>query len=95
MTKAVVPGMLAIKHAVENASNQPITEAEIIAVLQGAGGNPSHVRAIFGDVSLQAIASVGASAGTDLATILDAYRAAREAVAAANPELDAALAERW
>jgi len=58
-------------------------------------GLPSHVRAVFGDVSLASILSVGASAGISRQAILDAYRVARDNVAAANPELDAALKQDW
>ena len=89
------PGMLAIRHAVENASNERITDSGIMAILRGAEGAPSHVRAVFGDVSLRAIASAGASGGVPLQTILAAYRMARQTAAAANPELDDALNEGW
>jgi hypothetical protein len=54
-----VPSVLAIRHAVENASQEPITDAGIMAILRG-GGVPSHLRAVFGDVSLASILNVGA-----------------------------------
>jgi hypothetical protein len=95
MDETVVPGMLAIRHAVGNASQEPITDAGIMAILRGGGGVPSHLRAVFGDVSLASILNVGASAGISRRTILDAYRTARDSVAAANPDLDAALKEDW
>ncbi len=95
MDETAVPGLLAIRHAVENASHQPITDAGIMAILRGEGGAPSHLRAVFGDVSLASIVSVGASGGISRRTILDAYRMARDSAAAANPELDAALKGDW
>lgn len=88
-------GLLAVRHAIENVSNQPITDAEIVAILRGAGGSGSQLRAAFGDVSLQAIAGAGASCGIRLDTILAAYRAAKQIAAAANPELDEALKGGW
>jgi hypothetical protein len=87
--------MLAIRHAVENASNEPITDAGIMAILRGDSGVPSHLRAVFGDVSLASILSAGAAGGIPRQTILNAYRAARDSAAAANPELDAALNGDW
>ena len=72
-----------------------MTGAGIMAILRGEGGAPSHLRAVFGDVSLGSILSVGASAGIPRRTILDAYRGARDIAAAANPDLDAALNEDW
>ena len=87
--------MLILRHAVENASIEPITDAGIRAILRGQGGSASHLRAIFGDASLGAILAAGAAAGIGRQTILDAYRAARDTAAAANPELDAALTEDW
>ena len=87
--------MLILRHAVANASNEPITDAGILAVLRGEGGSGSHLRAIFGDASLGAILAAGATAGIDRATILRSYRTARETAAAANPDLDAALTEKW
>jgi uncharacterized membrane protein YccC len=89
------PALLALRNAAENASNEPIADADIAAILRGAAGSPSHMRAIFGDVSLQGLSRAGAALGIELKAILDAYRLARDRVAAANPELDAALHEDW
>jgi hypothetical protein len=95
MSETRDPSMLIIRHAVENASNEPITDAGILAILRGNGGTPSHLRAVFGDVSLAAISRAGAAGGITFQTIFDAYRVARESVAAANPELDEALKANW
>nr|WP_294510671.1 hypothetical protein [uncultured Rhodopila sp.] len=91
----VETGILAIRHAVEDASNEPIGDAGIMAILRGEGGVPSHLRAGFGDVSLASILNAGASGGVSRPAILDAHRAARDSVAAANPEREAALKEDW
>jgi hypothetical protein len=95
MDHAHCSGMIALRHAVENASNEPITNGGIIAILRGAEGTGSHLRAIFGDASLQALTSAGASQGVALRTILAAYAAAKATAAAANPELDVALNKGW
>ena len=88
-------GLLAIHHAVENVSTNPITDAGILAILRGEGGSPAHLHAVFGDVSLRALEGAGAAAGIGLATILRSYEAARDGAAVANPELDALLREPW
>lgn len=89
------PGLATIRHAVENASVDAITDAGILAILRGEGGSPAHLHAVFGDVSLRALEGAGAAAGISLAVILRSYRAARVSAGAANPELDAMLAEPW
>jgi hypothetical protein len=86
--------LLALLNAVRNGSVVPVTPDEIIRVLSGAGGDPSHMRALFGDVSMAALDRAAAAHGIPLDTVLDAYADARTTVAAANPELDAALDER-
>jgi hypothetical protein len=67
----------------------------IMAILRGSGGTQSQLRAVFGDVSLAAILRAGAAGGIPFRAILDAYQAARESAAAANPELDEALKGGW
>ena len=95
MGQAHASGMIALRHAVENASNDPITDSGILAILSGSGGSGSHLRAVFGDASLHALVDAGAFGGVSLNTILTAYAAAKASAAAANPELDAALAGGW
>ena len=83
--------MLALRHAIENASTVPVTDEQIAAILRGEDGRDSHVSALFGDASLASITAAGRSNGIDVQTILAAYARARREHAAANPELDAAL----
>lgn len=87
--------LLAVRNAVENASTEPISNEEILAILRGEGGRGSHLRAVFGDVSLRGLARAGAAYGIPAATILAAYAAARTSAAAVNPELDRALKDGW
>jgi hypothetical protein len=61
--RANCSGVIALRHAVENASDEPIADDGIIAIPRGAGGTGSHLRAIFGDASLQVLARAGASRG--------------------------------
>ena len=89
------PGLLALRHAVENASNEPVTDETIRAMLRGLGGSVAQKRALFEDVSLRALVRAGVAAGVRPETILAAYAAARLTVAAANSELDAALRGGW
>lgn len=83
--------ILTLRHAIENASNESVTDEEILAMLRGQGGSAPQLRALFEDSSLRAITRAGAAAGVGLDTILAAYATARETVAAVNPELDEAL----
>jgi outer membrane murein-binding lipoprotein Lpp len=87
--------IFALRNAAENASTEPIDDAGIAAILCGQGGSGSHRRAIFGDASQATILSAAIALGIDRRTVLRAYRAAREECAAANRDLDAALAEGW
>ena len=48
-----------LRHAVENASVDPVTDAAILAILRGEGGNSSHLRVLFGDVLFSAILAAG------------------------------------
>lgn len=92
---ATAPGMRGLLNVVENASNAPVTPAMVLAILRGEGGHPSHLRAVFGDASLPLLERAGAAAGIELADILAAYGEAKRIAAAANPELDRALSERF
>ena len=88
-------GLLTIRNAVENASTVPITDEQIVAMLAGGDGCVSHLQAIFGDVTLQALSRAGAAHGIALGTILDAYARAKETALAANPELDRNMSAGW
>ncbi len=87
--------ILALRHAIENASNEPVTDEGILAMLRGRGGSAPQLRALFEDSSLRAIARAGVATGLGLDTILAAYAKARETAAAVNPELDEALRGSW
>lgn len=87
--------LLALRFAIENASNEPVTDEGILAMLQGQGGSAPQLRALFEDSSLRAITRAGAAAGVRLDTILAAYATARETVVVVNPELDEALKGGW
>jgi hypothetical protein len=91
MDKPTHPGLLALRHAVQNASTIPITDAAILGILRGEPAPGSHLRAVFGDASLHAILSAAAAADISRHAVLAAYQVARQSAAAANPELDAAL----
>ena len=89
------PALLAIRHAVENASNEPVTDDTLRAMLRGLGGSVAQRRALFEDTSLRTLVRAGVAAGVRPETILAAYAAARLTVAAANSELDNALRGGW
>lgn len=84
--------MLTLRNTAENASTEPITDAQIVAILRGEGGHRSHVLAIFGDAWLSTLARDGRSNGIELENILAAYAAARSDHGAYNRELEEALA---
>lgn len=88
-----LPGMRTILSAIENASTIPVTPGLVLSVMQGRGGHPSHVRALFGDVELATLERVAGAAGIATATWVAAYARARIDVAAANPEIDALMAD--
>jgi hypothetical protein len=53
------PGLATIRHAVETASVDAITDAGILGILRGKGGSLKHLYAVFGDVSLRALEGPG------------------------------------
>lgn len=87
--------LLAIRNAIENASTIPVHDDEIVGMLRGESGDGSHLRALFGEVSLAELARVGRIHGIGLPTILAAYDRATTTALAANPELEQALANAW
>ncbi len=58
------PGLATIRHAVETASVDAITDAGILAILRGEGGSLKHLYAVFGDVSLRALEGPGEGPGS-------------------------------
>ena len=80
------PEMTAL-NAIENASRVPVRRADLPRLLSTGEGEPSHLRALFGDVDLHTLLRLATLYAIDDATLLDAYARAR-AQAAANAGLD-------
>jgi hypothetical protein len=78
-------------NAIENASRVPFTPAELPRLLSTGEGEPSHLRALFGDVDLHTLLRLARLFAVDDATLARAYGRARRA-AAANADLDAYVA---
>ncbi len=95
MRQADTNALLAIRNAIENASNGPVSDATIVAILRGEITSGAQLGTIFEDNSLQALARAGRAAGVTLPTILHAYAAIRATTAVANPGLDKALEGDW
>ena len=74
--------------AIENASSVPIKREKLRALLSTGEGEPSHLRALFGDVDLHTLLRLAAALDVDDATLVRAYALARKNAAAANAELD-------
>ena len=75
-------------NAVSNASRLPIDEAAIAGLLASGDGPGSHVRALFGDCSLETLERLCAGAGIPQPQLLRSYAVARRLHVAANAELD-------
>jgi hypothetical protein len=50
--------MATVMSAVANASRVPATQLSLLEIIRTGGGEPSHVRAIFGDVALSVLMRV-------------------------------------
>jgi len=74
--------------AVENASQTPAAREDVRRMLQTGAGDPSHLRALFGDVELHTLCRLAAEFAIDDRTLARSYARARREVAAANSELD-------
>lgn len=77
-----------IRNAIENASQVPITDEGIRAILTGGSGHASHRRALFSDVSVSTLFRYLSATNISRQSMLFAYQAARDEVCAANAELD-------
>ena len=62
-------------------------------MLKTGEGEPSHLRALFGDVDFNTLRRMANILNIDGETLARAYRAARRRTAAANLELDEFAAE--
>jgi hypothetical protein len=74
--------------AIKNGSTIPVSQADLPALLKTGEGEPSQVRALFGDVDFNTLRRMANILNIDGKTLARAYRAARLRTAAANPELD-------
>ncbi len=74
--------------AIENASCVAIRREDIRTLLVSGEGEPSHLRALFGDVDLHTLLRLADAFGVDDATLVRAYARARKNAAAANADLD-------
>jgi hypothetical protein len=74
--------------AIENASRTPVSRDDVRLMLQTGAGDPSHLRALFGDVELHTLCRLSGLFAIDDLTLARSYAKARREVAAANSELD-------
>ena len=74
--------------AIDNASRAPAARDDVRRMLQSGAGDPSHLRALFGDVELHTLCRLAAEFAIDDRALASAYARARREVAAANAELD-------
>ena len=88
-----LPGFWGLYNAVTNASGDPISQSGLVALVGGAPGDPSQRRTLFSDVSWSQLVAFADAAGISSERVLAAYEQAREEVAAANPEIDALIAD--
>jgi hypothetical protein len=74
--------------AIENASRVAISREGLRFLLTTGDGEPSHLRALFGDVDLHTLLRLADAFGVDDATLIRSYARARKNAAAANADLD-------
>jgi hypothetical protein len=95
MSSTRLSGAEAIAYsAVENGSRIPIAAGELAQTLATGEGDSSHVRALFGDVSLSTLMQLAIEYDISDAALARAYANARRSHAASNPELDDFAAEQ-
>ena len=75
--------------AIRNASTMPVTRTDLRRMLISGAGEPSHIMALFSDVSLSTLMRLAIAFEIPDDTLAKAYRHAREVYAAANAEMDA------
>lgn len=78
---------------IENARPYEVTRGELINALSSGTGDPTLVRALFGDVSLLTILQLVIEFGISDPDLARAYARARRSCGARNPELDKFAAE--
>ena len=85
--------MTTVLSAIQNASTVPVTESQALSALRTGSGEPSHLRALFGDVSFETLIRVGIRYGISNDEIGRAYRRAVRSAGARNEGLDEWCAE--
>ena len=85
--------MATVLSAIENASVVPVTAEDVLVALRTGKGEPSHLRALFGDVTFETLVRVGIRYGISNREIGQAYIDAARAAAARNPGIDEFLEE--
>jgi hypothetical protein len=85
--------MATVLSAIENASSVPVTASQVLMALRTGQGEPSHLRALFGDASLETLIRVGIRYGVSNDEIGRAYTIATRSAGARNTELDEWCAE--
>ena len=75
-------------NAIANTSATPPDREDVRAMLKTGAGDPSQLRALFGDVELHTLSRLADLFAIDDLTLARAYARARREVAAANAELD-------
>jgi hypothetical protein len=85
--------MAIVLSAIENASVVPVTADDVLTALRTGRGEPSHLRALFGDVAFESLVRVGIRYGISNSEIGHAYAVAVRSAGARNSELDDWCAE--
>lgn len=87
-TRRIAPQLAIAISAIQNGSTVPIDPDTVIAMLRTGVGEPSHLRALFGDTSLATLAKIAADQRISQSSLIASYKRAKANAAAANPELD-------
>ena len=87
--------MTTLLSAIENASVVPVTPAEVLVALRTGKGEPSHLRALFGDVAFETLVRVEIRYGVSNREIGRAYANAARSIGARNAELDEWSRRTW
>jgi hypothetical protein len=75
-------------NAIANTGAPPAAREDVRAMLETGRGDPSRLRALFGDVELHTLSRLADLFAIDDLTLARAYVRARNEVAAASDELD-------
>jgi hypothetical protein len=75
-------------NAIENGSRIAVCRADLPRLLSTGEGEPSHLRALFGDVDLHTLLRLATLYAIDDAALARAYARARQSAAAANADLE-------